>query len=95
VEPFLRTVCGCARRAATRVTEQWMSSNRRRRDAPARVENGPKKITSRSVPFSIFDPTISVFTKKYRNETETRENLFRPFLRDPVFSGLNPYLFGI
>jgi hypothetical protein len=30
VEPFLRAVCGCARGAATRITGQWMSSNRRR-----------------------------------------------------------------
>jgi hypothetical protein len=35
VEPFLRAVCGCARGAATRITGQRMSSNRRRREAPA------------------------------------------------------------
>jgi hypothetical protein len=33
--------------------------------------------------------------KKYGNETETGDDLFRPFLRDPVFFGLNPYLFRI
>jgi hypothetical protein len=54
-----------------------------------------EKIPSRLVPFSSFDPTVFVFTEKYGNGTETGEGLFRPFLRDPVFSGLNPYLFRI
>jgi hypothetical protein len=54
-----------------------------------------KKIPFRPVPFSTFDLTVSVFTEKYRNRTETEEGLFRPFLRDPVFFGLNPYLFHI
>jgi hypothetical protein len=45
-----------------------------------------EKILSRPVLFSIFDLTDFVFTEKYGNETETGEGLFRPFLRDLVFS---------
>jgi hypothetical protein len=44
----------------------------------------------RPIPFSIFDPIVSVFTEKYGNGTEIEEDLFRPFLRDPVFSRIEP-----
>jgi hypothetical protein len=49
-----------------------------------------EKISSRPVPFSTFDPTVFVFTEKYGNETETGEDLFRLFLRDTVFSRIEP-----
>jgi hypothetical protein len=48
------------------------------------------KIPSQSVLFSTFDQTIFLFTKKYGNETETGEGLFRLFLRDPVFIRIEP-----
>jgi hypothetical protein len=48
------------------------------------------KILSRPVPFSTFDPTVSIFTEKYGNETETGEGLFHPFLQDPVFIRIEP-----
>jgi hypothetical protein len=40
--------------------------------------------------FSTFDLTVSVFTEKYGNMTETGEGLFGPFLRDPVFIQIEP-----
>jgi hypothetical protein len=47
-------------------------------------------ISSRPVPFSIFDPTVSVLTEKYGNGTEKGEGLFRLFLRDPIFIRIEP-----
>jgi hypothetical protein len=43
------------------------------------------KIPSRPIPFSTYDLIVSVFTGKYRNETETEEGLFCPFLQDSDF----------
>lgn len=56
--------------------------------APFRVENGRDKKKFRSLPFSIFDPIVFVFTKKYRNEREFISSVF--FLRNPIFIRIKP-----
>jgi hypothetical protein len=45
-----------------------------------------RKILSRPISFSTFDPLIFIFVEKYENRTENRKSLSRPFLRDPFFS---------
>lgn len=63
-----------------------------------RVENGLLKY--RSVPFSIFDPIVSVFTKNMETGRKHRwkiwkrdrniDGLFRSFLRDLAFIWIEP-----